>query len=104
MQNPPKRWEIFTSKKGCESVYGFPKLSGYLAEKWWWKWWWWCGSAGGEDESREKHMIEWKKKERKEVKWKSRPREKMDSVKMSGWEWWVVGLGGGHVGVKKIWP
>ena len=26
MQNPPKRWEIFTSKKGCEGVYGFPRI------------------------------------------------------------------------------
>ena len=33
-----------------------------------------------------------KKKKRSEVNY--RPREKMVSVKMSGGEWWVVGLGG----------
>ena len=29
------------------------------------------------------------------------PREKMVSVKMSGGEWWVVGLGGGTLGPQK---
>ena len=32
----------------------------------------------------------------------SRPREKMVSVKMSGGEWWVVGLGGGTWSTKVL--
>ena len=71
--------------------------------KWWW--WWWCGSTGGENESREDRMREWKKKKKKK-KWSelAGQREKMNSVKMSGGEWWVVGLGGSKHGPQKCWP
>ena len=33
MQNPPKRWEIFTSKKDVKVFIGSQKFSGDLAEK-----------------------------------------------------------------------
>ena len=49
-------------------------------------------------------MREWKKKKIKK-KWSelAGQGEKMDSVKMSGGEWWVVGLGGGTHGPQKCW-
>ena len=40
-----------------------------------------------------------KEKEKKWSEWASQ-REKMASVKMSGWEWWVVGLGGARGNLK----
>ena len=75
MQNPPKRWKNFTSKKGCEDVYGFPKeFSVILPEN--------DGGNGGgvvevpvEKMRVERSVWENEKNERKEVKWKSRPRE-----------------------------
>ena len=75
MQNPPKRWKIFTSKKGCEDVYGFPKkFPVILPEN--------DGGNGGggvevpvEKMRVERSVWENEKKERKEVKWKSRPRD-----------------------------
>ena len=60
MQKPPKRWEIFTSKKDVNVFIGSQQFSSDLAGKWWWKWW--CGSAGGEDESREESVWEKTKK------------------------------------------
>ena len=54
MQNPPKRWEIFTSKKGCEGVYGFPRI-----------FWWSCrkndgghGDGGGVEVPVERMRVE----------------------------------------------
>ena len=33
MQNPPKRWEIFISKKGCEDVYEFSRIFQWFCRK-----------------------------------------------------------------------
>ena len=33
MQNPLKRWEIFTSKKGCEGVYRFLRIFRWSCQK-----------------------------------------------------------------------
>ena len=33
MQNPPKKWEIFTSKKGCEGVYEFSRIFRWSCRK-----------------------------------------------------------------------
>ena len=47
----------------------------------------------------------WENEKKKEKKWSewAGQREKMDSVKMSGGEWWVVGLGGSKHGPQKGW-
>ena len=48
--------------------------------------------------------VKWKKKERK---WKKERKDRAGQkreemwVKLSGWEWWVVGLGGGIRGPQK---
>ena len=102
MQNLPKRWEIFTSKKGCECVYRFTTIFRWSCRKMMvemvvlvvWK----CRWRGWEYRGPYERMK--KKKEKKWSEWAGQ-REKMDSVKMSGGEWWVVGLGGGHVGTIK---
>ena len=83
MQNPPKRWQIFTSKKGCEGVYGFPRI-----------FWWSCrkndggnGDGGGVEVPVERMRVKsvlpkMKKKKKKEkrsegVSW---PKEWKDKV------------------------
>ena len=67
------------------------------------------GGGGGVEALVERMRVErtvWEneKKERKKRNELNEPaqREKMVSVKMSGGEWWVVGLGGEHVGTKTI--
>ena len=63
MQNPPKRWQIFTSKKGCEGVYGFPRI-----------FWWSCrkndggnGDGGGVEVPVE--MREWAGQRNEKIEW-----------------------------------
>ena len=80
MQNPAKRWEIFTSKKGCEGVYEFSRI-----------FWWSCrkndsGNGDLEVPARELEGVKrafyrkWKRRKRKkrEVgKWPGQRRDKM---------------------------
>ena len=66
------------------------------------------GGGGGVEALVERMRVErivWENEKKKEKKWSERAgqREKMDSVKMSGGEWWVVGLGGGTHGPQKCW-
>ena len=65
------------------------------------------GGGGGVEALVERMRVErtvWEN-EKKKKKWSelAGQREKMDSVKMSGGEWWVVGLGGGTHGPQKCW-
>ena len=91
MQNPPKRWEIFTSKKICEGVYGFTKI---------FQWSCWKNDGGDIDLevlARELEGIKrafyrkWKRRKRKkrEVReWAGQRDEKMsDCVVGSGVRW-----------------
>ena len=91
MQNPPKRWEIFTSKKICEGVYGFTKI---------FRWSCWKNDGGDIDlevPARElegiKRAFYWKWKRRKRKKrevreWAGQRDEKMsDCVVGSGVRW-----------------
>ena len=66
MQNPPKRWEIFTSKKGCEGVYEFSRI---------FRWSCWKNDGGNGDSggtgwrvwgSEESVLPKMKKKKKKE--------------------------------------
>ena len=67
------------------------------------------GGGGGVEAPVERMRVErtvWEnEKKKKKKKWSelAGQREKMDSVKMSGGEWWVVGLGGGTHGPQKCW-
>ena len=103
MQNLPKRWEIFISKKGCEGVYRFPKIFPWFCRKMMVEMVVGCGSADGEDKSREKHMREWKK-ERKEVKWKSWPKRENGQCENEWLRMMGSGVRWGTWELKKIWP
>ena len=64
------------------------------------------GGGGGVEALVERMRVErivWENEKKKEKKWSewAGQREKMDSMKMSGGKWWVVGLGGGHMGTIK---
>ena len=67
------------------------------------------GGGGGVEAPVERMRVErtvWEnEKKRKENEWNewAGQREQMVSVKMSGGEWWVVGLGGGTHGPQKCW-
>ena len=69
------------------------------------------GGGGGVEAPVERMRVErtvWEneKKKKKEKEWNewAGQREQMVSVKMSGGEWWVVGLGGSKHGPQKCWP
>ena len=67
------------------------------------------GGGGGVDAPVERIRVErtvWENEKKKENEWNewAGQREQMVSVKMSGGEWWVVGLGGSKHGPQKCWP
>ena len=103
--------KVLPQNKDVKVFMGSQQFSGDLAEEWQWKTRLTVengGGGGGVEAPVERMRIERtvrenEKKERKWVKWMSRPREKMVSVKMSGGEWWVVELGGGTHGPQKCW-
>ena len=66
------------------------------------------GGGGGVEALVERMRVErtvWKneKKRKKRNEVNESAKEKMVSVKMSGGEWWVVGLGGSKHGPQKCW-
>ena len=67
------------------------------------------GGGGGVEAPVERMRVErteWENEKKKENEWNewAGQREQMVSVKMSGGEWWVVGLGGSKHGPQKCWP
>ena len=86
MQNPPKRWEIFTSKKGCEGVYEFSRIFRWSCRK--------NDDGNGDmevpagefEEVKRSVLLQMKKKKKKEKRSKevSRPKEWRDEWKRSG--------------------
>ena len=64
MQKPPKRWEIFTSKKGCEGAYRFITIFRWSCRKNY------GGNGGGGVEVLVERMrVEKRAYERKQKKW-----------------------------------
>ena len=79
MQNLPKRWEIFTSKKGCEGVYEFSRIFRWSCRKNYGG----NGDGGGMEVSVERMRVEsvWEKtkmKRKKGREWASQRGDKME--------------------------
>ena len=74
MQNPLKRWEIFTSKKGCEGVYEFSRI---------FRWSCWKNDGGGVEVPVES-LKEWRECSTENEKEEKERKEKRGSESAKG--------------------